>query len=228
MSTEGAAIRILLAGEQSLFREAVRVVLESQPDLEVVGEAGDGLQAPAVAERTQPDLALVDMNLPNADGVRAIQVILGRAPECRVLVLADDEDHELLIEVLEAGAAGFLTKGSPLADLIEAARRVHRGEVLIPPRLLGPLLGRLIRRRRERDDAFRQMAKLTKREREILALLTDGADNNVIAQALVISPGTARTHIQNVLGKLGVHSRLEAAAFVIRNGILEELQQAAR
>jgi DNA-binding NarL/FixJ family response regulator len=155
-------------------------------------------------------------------------LILERRPECKVVVLADVEDHELLIEALEAGASGFLTKGSPLSELIDAARRVQRGEVLIPPRLLGPLLGRLIRRRREQDQAYRQMSKLTKREKEILALLSDGADNNAIAQALVISPGTARTHVQNVLTKLGVHSRLEAAAFVIRNGIRDELQEAIR
>ena len=221
-------VRILLADEQSLFREAVRVVLESQPDLEVVGEAGDGLQAALEAQRTKPDVALVDAHLPNADGVRTTPLILERHADCKVVVLADTEDDELLVEALEAGASGFLTKGSPLADLIDAARRVHRGEVLIPPRLLGPLLARLIRRRREQDQAYRQMAKLTKREKEILALLADGADNNAIAQELVISPGTARTHVQNVLTKLGVHSRLEAAAFVMRNGIREELQEAIR
>lgn len=221
-------VRILLADEQSLFREAVRVVLESQPDLDVVAEAGDGRGAMVEAQRSMPDVALVDAHLPNADGVRVIPMILERHPDCKVVVLADNGDDELLIEALEAGASGFLTKGSPLADLIDAARRVQRGEVLIPPRLLGPLLGRLIRRRREQDQAYRQMAKLTKREKEILALLADGADNNAIAQALVISPGTARTHVQNVLGKLGVHSRLEAAAFVTRNGIRDELQEAIR
>jgi DNA-binding NarL/FixJ family response regulator len=144
------------------------------------------------------------------------------------VLLADREDEDLLIGALEAGASGFLSKSAPLGELIQAARRVRDGEVLIPPRLLGPLLFRLIRRRREQNDAMRQVSKLTGREKEILALLTGGADNNGIAQALVISPGTARTHIQNVLSKLGVHSRLEAAAFVIRNGILEELQEAAR
>ncbi|HJR18644.1 MAG TPA: response regulator transcription factor [Actinomycetota bacterium] len=227
-AVEQPRVRILLADEQSLFREAVRVVLESQPDLEVVGEAGDGLQAAREAERTKPDVALVDAHLPNSDGVRTTPVILESHPGCKVVVLADSEDDELLVEALEAGASGFLTKSSPLADLVDAARRVQRGEVLIPPRLLGPLLGRLIRRRREQDQAYRQMAKLTRREKEILALIADGADNNAIAQALVISPGTARTHVQNVLGKLGVHSRLEAAAFVVRNGIREELQEATR
>ncbi|MGH2727375.1 MAG: response regulator [Actinomycetota bacterium] len=226
MGSDESAIRILLADEHALFREAVRVILESQPDLEVVGEAGDGAQAALEAERTRPDVALVDAHLPNSDGVRTTPLIHERRPECKVVVLADSEDDQLLIEALEAGASGFLTKGSPLSELIDAARRVQRGEVLIPPRLLGPLLARLIRRRREQDVAYRQIARLTKREKEILALLADGADNNAIAQALVISPGTARTHVQNVLGKLGVHSRLEAAAFVMKNGIRDELEEA--
>jgi DNA-binding NarL/FixJ family response regulator len=221
-------IRILLAEEQSLFREAVRVVMSSEPDMEVVAEAGDGLQAAAAAERLQPNVALIDADLPNAEGVRAIEIVATRADGCRIIMLADDEDEDLLIRGLEAGACGFLTKGAPLSELIEATRRVSRGEVLIPPRLLGSLLARLIRRRREQDDALRQMARLTRREKEILALLAGGADNNAIAQVLVISPGTARTHVQNVLGKLGVHSRLEAAAFVMRNGILGELEQATQ
>jgi len=221
---ESKRIRIMLADEQSLFREAVRAVLESEPDLEVVGEAADGQQAIVIAEETRPDIVLLDAGLPNSDGVRTTRAIMTKELDSRVILLANEGTEELLIEALEAGASGFLTKASPLADLIEATRRVHRGEVLIPPRLLGPLLARLIRRRREQDEAFRQISKLTRREKEILALLTRGADHNSIAQALVISPGTARTHIQNVLGKLGVHSRLEAAAFVTRNGILDELQ----
>jgi len=218
-------VRILLAEEQSLFREAVRVVLEHQPDLIVVGETGQGMQATVLAEREQPDVALIDAGLPDADGIRTTAAIIARAPNCRVVLLTECDDESVLIGALEAGAAGFLAKSAPLSDLIDATRRAHKGEVLIPPSLLAPLLSRLVRRRREQNDALRQVRKLTRREREILALLTGGADNDGIAQALVISPGTARTHVQNVLSKLGVHSRLEAAAFVLRNGIAEELQE---
>lgn len=218
-----AKIRILLADEQSLFREAVRVVLESQPDLEVVGEARDGLQAVAAAESTRPDVALIDAKLPNCDGVRAAGLIRQRVPDCKVVVLTDEDDQVTLTEALEAGASGYLTKASALSELIHATRAIHQGETLIPGRMLGVLLSRLIRRRREQDEAVRQLSRLTRREREVLALLAEGADNDAIAQALVISPQTARTHIQNVLSKLGVHSRLEAAAFVIHNGILSDL-----
>ena len=223
MTNRNKPARILLADEHSLFREAMRVVLESQSDLLVVGEARDGAQAVAEAEALQPDLAILDISLPNCDGIRATELIRDRVPHCRVVLLAPEEDHNILIDSLEAGASGYLTKGSPLGDLIDAARAVHNGETLIPRRMLGALLVRLIRRRRDDDEASRKMSQLTKREREVLSLLARGADNDTIAQSLVISPQTARTHIQNVLGKLGVHSRLEAAAFVMQNGVLGEL-----
>ncbi len=216
-------IRILLADGQSLFREAVRVVLETEPGLEIVAEASDGLEAVSEAERTHPHIALLHLNLPNCDGIRATDLITEQVPECRVMLLADEEDEASLVAAVEAGASGYLTKESPLADLIDAAKTVHGGETLIPRRMLGPLLSRLIQRRREQDEALRRAAQLTKREREVLALLAEGGDNDAIAQRLVISPQTARTHIQNVLSKLGVHSRLEAAAFVMQNGILDDL-----
>jgi DNA-binding NarL/FixJ family response regulator len=225
--TEGQ-VRVLLADEQSLFREAVKVVLSSEGDLDVVAEARDGVQALAEAERTQPDVALLDANLPNCDGIRATQLILARVPACRVIVFSGQEDERVLLEAMEAGASGYLSKEAPLAELIEATRAVHRGEALVPPRMLGALLQRVIHRRRERDEAIKRMTNLTRREREVLALLAQGADNDMIAQRLVISPETARTHVQNVLGKLSVHSRLEAAAFVTQNGILDDLVAAER
>ncbi len=226
MDDEGGKVTILLADGHSLFREAVRAVLETEVDLKVVAEAGDGLSAIVEAERTCPRVALIDAYLPNCNGIRATALITERVPDCRIVVLAGEEDQKLLVDAVEAGAAGFLTRESPLVDLIEAARAINRGETLIPKHMLGALLGRLIRRRREQDQAFRSIAKLTRREKEVLALLADGADNESIAEALVISPQTARTHIQNILGKLGVHSRLEAAAFVVQNGILDELEVA--
>ena len=216
-------IRVLLADGQSLFRDAMRVVLEAKPDFQVVAEAADGMHAVAEAERTEPDLALVDADLPNGDGIRTTRLILERQPDCRVLFLSEHEDDRGLIASLEAGATGFVTKGSPIGELIEVARRVRAGETTIPPQMLGTLLAGLIRNKREHDEALRRLARLTRREREVLALLAKGADNEGIAQPLVISPETARTHVQNVLGKLGVHSRLEAAAFVIQNGLIDEL-----
>jgi len=225
VAREDRRIRILLADEQSLFREAVRSALEAESDLDVVGEARDGLQAVAEAERSQPDVVLLDAALPNCDGIRATGLIRERVPASRVLILCGEEDDRVLVDALEAGANGFLSKTSPLSELIDAARSLFRGEILIPPRMMSELLARLIRRRREQDEALRRLSRLTRREREVLRLLARGADNDGIAQALVISPQTARTHVQNVLGKLGVHSRLEAAAFVTRSGLLDELLQ---
>ncbi len=223
MAEEGARVRILLAEGQSLFRDAVKVVLEGEDDVLVVGLAGDGVQAVAEAERTRPDVALVDAHLPNGDGVHATFLITERVPDCRVLLLADDEDERTLLSAVAAGASGYVTKDAPLSYLIDAARAVHRGEAAIPPRMLGGLLNRLVGRRRDQDEALRRARRLTRREKEVLGLLADGADNDGIAQSLVISPQTARTHIQNVLSKLDVHSRLEAAAFVTSNALMEEL-----
>jgi len=228
LADDAERIRILLADEQSLFREAVRVILEGEDDFVVVGEARDGLQAVAEADRTKPDVVLLDADLPNCDGVKASHLIKEQAPDCRILILSGEEDQHTLIEALEAGASGYLTKDCPLNELIFATRAIHRGETLVPPRMLGPLLAQLIRRRRDQTEALRRMSKLTRREREVLAGLAQGVGHEVIAQQLVISPETARTHIQNVLGKLQVHSRLEAAAFVINNGIMEELVGAER
>jgi DNA-binding NarL/FixJ family response regulator len=216
-------LRVLLADEQSLFREAVKVVLSAEGDLEVVAEARDGLQAVAEAERTRPDVALLDADLPNCDGIRATTLIQEAVSTCRVIVISSQEDEKVLLEAMEAGASGYLSKEAPIADLINAARAVHRGEALVPPKMLGALLQRVIHRRRERYEALKRMTGLTRREREVLALLAQGADNDGIAQHLVISPETARTHVQNVLGKLRVHSRLEAAAFVTQNGLLEDI-----
>jgi two-component system NarL family response regulator len=219
----GTEIRVLLADEHALFREAVKMVLDGEPDITVVAEARDGLRAVSEAERLTPHVALIDAGLPNCDGVRATQLIGKRVASCRVLVLASGEDLNLLEAAIRAGARGFLTKERPLDELIAAARALHRGETLVPPLMLGGLLARLTRRVREQDDAIRRIARLTRREKEVLALLAEGADNEGIAQRLVVSPQTARTHIQNVLSKLDVHSRLEAAMFVTQNALLDEL-----
>jgi DNA-binding NarL/FixJ family response regulator len=221
-------VRILLADAHSLFREAVRMALEGQPDMRVVAEAGDGAEAVATAERIQPDVVLLDALLPNHDGVRATELISNRVPSCHVVLVASEDNQGLLLSAVLAGARGFVTKGSPLADLIDTARGVARGETRIPARLLGPLLDRLVRRHEEQDEAMQRISKLTARERQVLALLAEGGDNHAIAQALIISPQTARTHVQNVLGKLGVHSRLEAAALARRHHMVKRPSGARR
>ncbi len=228
MADRDGHIRIILADAHSLFREALATALGGEPDLRVVGEARDGLQAVEEAVRSRPDVALLEEDLPNCEGVRATRLIAEQVPDCRVILLAAEENQETLAAAVEAGVSGYLTKSSPLTELIEAARAVHRGEMLVPPRMLGGLLSRLVNRRQEQDEAVRRLARLTRRERQVLMLLAEGGDNDSIAQALVISPQTARTHIQNVLGKLEVHSRLEAAALALQSGIIDDLTGAER
>jgi DNA-binding NarL/FixJ family response regulator len=217
-------VRVLLAEEQSLFRESIRIALEAEPDISVAAVADTGFRAVAEAERHQPDVAVLSDGLTGLDGIQATFVIRERIPHCRVLFLAETEDQTSLMAALEAGAVGYLAKSCRLSELVEATRAIHRGETLVPPTMLGDLLARLMALRQERDRSLRMVSRLTTREREVLALLAAGGNNQTIADALVISPDTARTHVQHVLGKLGVHSRLAAAAFARQNGILEYIQ----
>ena len=221
---EEEVVRILLADEHSLFREAVRVAMEGERAIEVVAEARSGRQAVAEAVRTRPDVAILDASLEGPDVVGTIGMIRTEAPETRILVVAGEEDQNTLFDVLEAGASGYMTKGSPLAELVSAVQALVRGDTLVPPRMLGALLDRLMLRKKEQALAIRRIGLLTRREREVLAFLAEGGNNDTIAQALVISPDTARTHVQNVLSKLGVHSRLEAVAYVRRSGVLRDLE----
>jgi two-component system, NarL family, response regulator DegU len=222
--TNEPKIRILIADGHALFREAIRAAMETEASFEVVALSGSGDDAIHLAETTRPEIAfLADGELSDIDGIEAARRIKAAAPECRIIILAAEADPQGLVDALEAGADGYLTKDCALSELIHAAKAVNSGDVLIPGWMLGGLLSRLMRRRKSQEDALRRVWELTRREREVLSLLAEGEDNEGIAEVLVISPQTARTHIQNILGKLGVHSRLEAAAFVAQNNVLEEL-----
>jgi len=223
MAQESKRIRVLLADGHALFREAVTSVLENEGDIVVVGDVGDGFAAIAEAGRTRPDCVFVDDQIGASDVVETTREILARHPECAVILLASEEDEATLVASIEAGASGYLTKDSPVVELIGAVRTVLRGEVVVPPHMLRSLLSGLMRRRREQDEATRRISQLTRRELQVLGLLAEGEGNDGIAQTLFISPQTARTHIQNLIVKLGVHSRLEAAMFVARSGMDREL-----
>jgi DNA-binding NarL/FixJ family response regulator len=216
-------VRVLLAESQLLLREAMRIALTNAGDIEVVAEVGDRMRAVAAAKATKPDVALIDVALPGRDGVQTTRMIGETVPSCRIVLFGGKEDERPMMEALEAGASGYLTEQASLGDLVDATRAASRGEALVPPRLVATLLNRLIWHRRERDEAIFLLSQLTRRERQVLAMLARGANNRGIAEALTISPDTARTHIQNLLGKLGVHSRLEAAALAARGGLSEDL-----
>lgn len=218
-------VRVLVAHSMRLHRDAVRAAIDREPDLEVVAEAADAAAAVQACATVHPDVAVLDSMLPDYVDVQPGCAIRDRnGGGCQVLVVADASDLATLTDGLGCGARGYLTHDAAVADLVEAVRTVARGETLIPPPMLGPLLTDLLEQRRVHEQALLQLAELSPREREVLALLARGMTTTAIAEELVISPETARTHAQNILGKLGLHSRLEAATFVIENGLLEHLR----
>jgi len=217
-------IRVVIVDKHSLSRQAMKAALGDTDDLSIVGEASRAVEALALCRNVHPDVAIMSAGAGNGEELRATESISKNIPACKVLMLTDDEDDRLLVNSVQAGASGYLSHESPLSDLIEAVRALHRGEVLIPPRMLSRLLTTLVYRRKDQDDALRKAARLTSREREVLAILAAGGNNNKIAEALVISPQTARTHVRNLLIKLELHSRLEAAAFATKIDLVERSQ----
>ena len=213
MQEQAVPSRVLLFDGGSLFRHSVQGVLEAEGDLQVVAETDDARQAVEDAARTDADVALVDADLIGSELPSFLARIRASNPGCKILVIIATEEVGPLVEALEAGASGYLTKSASIWDLLEATRSVCRGDAVIPPRMLGPLLAALVDQRSGRDEAFEKLSSLTRRERQVLLLLGDGYDKDAIASRLVISPHTARTHVHNILTKLGVHSQLRAAAF---------------
>ena len=211
--------RVLLFDGGSLFRHSVQGVLEAEGDMQVVGETGNPALAVEVASRTDPDVALVDADLIGSDLPTFITRIRARTPGCKILVIISTEEVGPIVAALEAGANGYITKSASIWELLDATRRVCRGDAVIPPRMLGRLLAALVDERSERDAALQRLSALTRREREVLSLLGDGLDKDAIGEKLVISPHTARTHVHNILAKLGLHSQLQAAAFARDRGI---------
>jgi len=211
--------RVLIADGQPLVRKAIGAALDGEVDLTVVAEAFDGLQVVPESLRSHPDVIVLNADLPSCDGIEVTRRLLEESPDCRVIVIGD-RDHENTIErAVEAGACGYLSQLCSLSDLIEATRAASRGESTVPRALLGGLLTRLLDVRRERDEAVEKLKLLSRQEHTVLELLAQGHSNNGIAEALTISPATARTHVQRILAKLGVHSRLEAAAYARQGAI---------
>jgi DNA-binding NarL/FixJ family response regulator len=219
--------RVFVAIENRLYGEMLRESIDREEDLVVVGEADDAETAVAGAAEAGATVILLSSGLPGFAGGAASCRLRDSAPESRVIVLADERDQEVLAEGLGCGASGYLTKDCTLADVIEAVRGVARGDVLVPPGMLGALLSDLLERKKSHDDALLRISRLSARERQVLALVARGKKTAEIADVLVISPETARTHVQNILTKLGAHSRLEAASFVIENGLLDHLDSPA-
>jgi DNA-binding NarL/FixJ family response regulator len=226
MTPDDFSVRVLLLNGQPLFREAVGRVLEDVSDFQIVAETDDPAEAVSEAARANPNVALLDADQLDSGLPAFVDRIKSAAPDCKVLVITSDSEVGPVVGALEAGASGYITQDASIEELITATRNVSRGEVVIPPQMVGSLLAMLIGQRASRDDALEKLSRLTRREREVLALLADGSDKDAIAGALYISPHTARTHVQNILAKLGLHSRLEAAAFARKQPVLRRLVSA--
>jgi DNA-binding NarL/FixJ family response regulator len=211
-------IRVLIADDHRTFAEALRVVLRTEKGFSVVAVVHDGRSAVEESHDRNPDVVLMDVEMPEVDGISAAREIKERAGDVRVVMLSAHQDDYVVARAIDAGASGFLYKNAPLKDVARSLRAAYRGEPLIDPQEMRRVL-RHLRRRRDQDAAARaRVDRLTKRETEILQRMADGASSEKIAEDLKISPNTLRTHVQNILFKLKVHSKLEALAYAIRYG----------
>ena len=208
-------IRVLIADDHAVVRQGLRTFLALQEEVEVVGEAEDGAQAVSAAERLQPDVALMDLVMPRLDGIEAIRRLRAVSPDTRVIVLTSFVDEDRMIPAVRAGAAGYLMKDVQPQDLVRAIRTVHGGEALLHPAVVAKLMEEVAA---ERPDGG---AQLTAREREVLTLLARGRANKLIALDLGVSEKTVKAHVSNILGKLGLHDRTQAALYAVREGIVE-------
>lgn len=217
-------IRVLIADDDVLVRAGLRMMIESQPDLDVVGEAGDGAEAIALAAELAPDVVLMDVRMPGTDGIAATRQVAAVDDGPRVLVLTTFEVDEYVYEAVRAGASGFLLKRTPPEDLLEGIRIVAGGDALLAPSVTRRLLDEFARTTAEGSPSTRatseELDRLTDREREVLILIARGRSNQEIASELFISESTAKTHVKRILMKLGLRDRVHAVVLAYESGLL--------
>ncbi len=205
-------IRLLIVDDHPVVRDGLSAIVETQADLEVVGEAGDGEEAVRLAHSAKPDVVLMDLRLPGVTGVEAIRRIRSQLPRTHVLILTTYDNDEAILEGLQAGAEGYLLKGTSRQELLGAIRAVARGETLLPPAVAGRLLSRLQSRVAGTD--------LSPREVEVLKLLATGKRNREIAADLFLSEKTIKVHVSSILRKLNAEDRTEAVTIGLRRGLI--------
>jgi DNA-binding NarL/FixJ family response regulator len=214
-------IRILLVDDQPLFREGLRTLLSVQRDFEVVGEAGNGAEALRLARSLHPAVVLMDLQMPVLDGVAATQRLCEERPECRVIVLTTFDDDELVFDGLRAGAIGYLLKDAPSEKLGEAVRSAARGESFLQPSVAAKVVAEFARLTRKPEAHPSTLIEpLSEREREVLRLIAKGSSNREIAGKLCLAEGTVKNHITNILAKLAVRDRTQAALKAVEQGLL--------
>jgi DNA-binding NarL/FixJ family response regulator len=211
-------IRILLADDHAMVRHGLRMVLDREPDLEVVDEVADGAQAVERALQSDVDLAIIDVTMPRMTGLAATRELMRRRPELRVLILSMHENEQFLYEALKAGASGYVLKSAADRDLVEACRAAMRGEPFLYPGAVTALIRDYIDR--EHRGEPQPEDPLTPREQEVVKLIAESYSNQQIADALVISVKTVERHRANILEKLGMHDRVELTRYAIRRGLI--------
>jgi DNA-binding NarL/FixJ family response regulator len=215
------SIEVLIADDQELLRTGLRTILDAHEDIEVVGEAEDGEQAARQAARLRPDVVVMDIRMPRLDGLQATRRIIAEAVNPpRVLVLTTFDLDEYVYEALRAGASGFMLKGAPTAHMIEAIRVVAGGDALISPSVTRRLIDEFARRPQNHAEPPPALAELTAREREVLELVARGRSNPEIADELIVSAATVKTHVARILMKLGVRDRVQAVILLYESGVI--------
>jgi DNA-binding NarL/FixJ family response regulator len=213
--------RILIADDQALVRGGLRMILDAQPDLEVVGEAVDGRDALQQARELSPDLVLMDVRMPELDGLETTRRLLDRDPSPKVIVLTTFDLDDYVYEAIRAGASGFLLKSAPPQQLIAGIRTVMAGDALLAPEITRRLLDRFIARPPRPTTIPPDFADLSERELEVLRLIADGRSNAEIAVDLFISEATVKTHVTHILTKLRLRDRVQAVALAYRTGLMD-------
>jgi DNA-binding NarL/FixJ family response regulator len=206
-------IRLLLVDDQNIVRKGLKVLLEAQAGFQVVGEAGNGREAIAQVESLQPDVVLMDVRMPEMDGVAATQVIFNQFPKTRVLVLSTFDDDDYVVRAMQGGARGYLLKDSQVEELAQAIRAVHSGFTQLGPGLFDKAVAPAPPPPLQPVTLPPELAELTRREREVLCLIADGATNREIAELLYISERTVKNHVTSILSRLNQRDRIQAARF---------------
>ncbi|MGD9316823.1 MAG: response regulator transcription factor, partial [Anaerolineae bacterium] len=210
--TQLDAIRVLIADDHAIVRKGIRALLATEPQIEVVGEANDGLDAISAARRLEPDVILMDLVMPGMDGLEATRRLTACQPAARILVLTSFHGDDKVFPAIKAGALGYLLKDSKPEELVEAIQQVHRGESSLHP----SIARRLLRELSAPSDRATEPECLTDREIEVLRLVAQGQSNRQISVSLTISEATVRTHVSNILAKLNLNSRTQAALYALR------------
>jgi len=216
------AIRVLIVDDHALFRRGLQMVLEGETDIYVVGEASDGHEAIERAERTTPDVVLMDVRMPKRSGIEATRAIKDVLPSTKILMLTISDEEADLYEAIKAGASGYLLKEISIEEVANAVRAVQQGQSLISPSMASKLLtefASMVKRRDERTQV--PGPRLTERELEVLKLVAKGMNNRDIGAELFISENTVKNHVRNILEKLHLHSRMEAVVYAVREKLLD-------